>query len=447
MPHQVPIMTTGVLATLLTLLINHPDVTVTDSGKPGPTVMVVITAHQNSAAVSTLSQLRNWPLQNGRLICAAGPAPAERLAGNTVDWLVELHETANAPNSSTNPGHAAITPGNSSLAAELAPQLITAVNSEIEAPSRRFQISNSVPADSLIAAPEDHSWIPEVTQSLLIQTPREGQPLAVRARQQRLIIAALLHHLKLIESTSIASQLVPAELQKQFNIALLDDAGVAGRGVPSLMEIWSAEPEATVHRICSADIRSGCLTQFDLLCCSGGSGSRQATTLGENGRAEIRRFVTQGGDYVGICAGSYLACSGFSWGLGILDARTKSSKWKRGRANLPLQLTPAGTLVFTTGPETATITYNNGPIIQPHQQPDIPDFEVLANFTAEVAQNETPTGIMINSPAIVIGKFGEGDVLCISPHPEQSGDVGRQWVIAALRHLQYANAGNKAQTP
>lgn len=456
-------MKLSILAALLISLVSNPEapeVTVTDSGKSGPTVVVVINADQNDAAESAFRQLRSWPLQHGRLICAAGTASAENsqkhtaaerlrelLAGKTPDWLVELHESANASGNAAIPQQATITPGNTGLSSKTAHHLITAVNSEIESPSRSFQISNSPPVGALLAAAQGPSWIPHAPESLLIQTLQPGQSLAVRARQHRLIMATLLHHLKLIESTSVASQIVVAEQQKQFNIALLDDAGVGGRGVPSLLEIWSAEPEVTIQRVCGADIRSGCLTQFDLLCCSGGSGSRQASTLGEDGRNAVRQFVAQGGDYVGICAGSYLACSGFSWGLGILDAKTKSNRWKRGRAELPLQLTPAGSEVFTRGPQTATIIYNNGPIIQPHEQPEVPDFEVLANFTAEVAQNETPAGIMIHSPAIVLGKFGQGDVLCISPHPEQSGPAGQQWITAALRHLRYGKAGTEAKTP
>lgn len=452
-------MTLSILAALLTLLVNDPKVTVTDSGKPGPTVMVVITAEHKSSdsAALALDQLRHWPLQQGRLICAAVNAPAENsnthadllfppaiLAGTTPDWLVELHEIPSVSGSPPTSQQNTITPENTLLSAEIARQLISAANAEIETPARRFQLSDSRPLGSLIATPRDHSWIPRAPESLLIQTAQPGQSLAVRARHHRIIVASLLQHLKLIESTTVASQLVPAHHQQQFNIALLDDAGVAGRGVPSLLEIWSAEPEVTLHRVCGADIRGGCLSQFDLLCCSGGSGSQQASSLGENGRAAVRQFVTQGGDYVGICAGSYLACSGFSWGLGILDAKTKSSRWKRGRAELPLQLTPTGTQIFNTGPQTATIIYHNGPIIQPHEQPDVPDFEVLANFTAEVAQNETPAGIMIHSPAIVVGKFGQGEVLCISPHPEQSGPVGQQWVTAALRYLRHGKASTAA---
>jgi hypothetical protein len=56
---------------------------------------------------------------------------------------------------------------------------------------------------------------------------------------------------------------------------------------------------------------------------TGGSGSAEAGGLGEKGREEVRTFVREGGGYVGICAGAYLACTGFEWGVGVLNARSR----------------------------------------------------------------------------------------------------------------------------
>ncbi|MCY2986111.1 MAG: hypothetical protein NTY15_20975 [Planctomycetota bacterium] len=35
----------------------------------------------------------------------------------------------------------------------------------------------------------------------------------------------------------------------------------------------------------------------------------------------------------------------------------------------------------------------------------------------------TPTGVMIGTTAIAIGDFGEGRVVCFSPHPEKTPDL------------------------
>ncbi|MFM7921074.1 MAG: hypothetical protein ACKPJJ_12675, partial [Planctomycetaceae bacterium] len=72
--------------------------------------------------------------------------------------------------------------------------------------------------------------------TLLIRTVRKDQSLAVRNRQHRRITAELLQQLAVVKSASVADLLVTAENDGQFNIALLDDAGVGGRGIPALLE-------------------------------------------------------------------------------------------------------------------------------------------------------------------------------------------------------------------
>ncbi len=56
----------------------------------------------------------------------------------------------------------------------------------------------------------------------------------------------------------------------------------------------------------------------------------------------MRKFVQNGGGYIGICAGAYLACDRFSWSTKMLNARTVSQKWKRGKGNVEIELTDEG---------------------------------------------------------------------------------------------------------
>ncbi|MGZ4986751.1 MAG: BPL-N domain-containing protein, partial [Limisphaerales bacterium] len=61
-------------------------------------------------------------------------------------------------------------------------------------------------------------------------------------------------------------------------------------------------------------------------------------------------------------------------------------------------------------------------------------FKTLAVFRTEKAENGSPVGAMVNSPAIVTSTCGKGRVVVISPHPEQS--EGTQSMIpAAIKWL------------
>lgn len=206
-------------------------------------------------------------------------------------------------------------------------------------------------------------------------------------------------------------------------VALFDDFGSFGKGVPRCTELLGQEKDIAVTLVKPALIREGGLKDFDVVIFTGGSGGKQAGTLGLVGREQVRRFVEDGGGYIGICAGNYLACDGFSWGLKILDAQTKSSKWARGAGDVKIEFTPKGREILGMSEGLQDIRYVNGPVFDLAGNDAIDDFEPLAYFRSELAKNGSPKGVQINSPAMVIGTYGKGRVLCSSPHPEQQAGM------------------------
>lgn len=207
---------------------------------------------------------------------------------------------------------------------------------------------------------------------------------------------------------------------KPLRVALYDAEGSTGKGVPRVKEILAKEKDVELILFKPDDIRAGKLTGFDVVMFTGGSGSKQAEAIGEDGRAKVKEFVEAGGGYIGICAGAYLACSGFSWGVKVLNAKTASPKWRRGEGNVKLELTERGSALFGAPTGQFDVRYVNGPILVPAGGEQLPAFEPLAYFRTELAKNETPAGLMVNSPAIVAGTCGKGRVLVSSPHPEQT---------------------------
>jgi GMP synthase-like glutamine amidotransferase len=174
----------------------------------------------------------------------------------------------------------------------------------------------------------------------------------------------------------------------------------------------------TVHVIAPDDFSSVDLRQFDVIVFPGGSGSAQARAIGESGREAVKRYVEQGGGYLGICAGAYLATAGFEWSLGLLPAKTVSPKWQRGSGRVELELTDAGRGKFGEITDRFLVPYRNGPIIEPKETPGLQPYTVAAYFRTEVANNDTPVGVMVDSPALFYGTYGRGRVFAISPHPE-----------------------------
>ena len=206
----------------------------------------------------------------------------------------------------------------------------------------------------------------------------------------------------------------------QLGVAVYEGAGAAGKGVPRVLALLGSATNVSVTRVSPKDIQAGVLKRFQVVVFTGGSGSGQARALEHAGCKEVKEFVQQGGGYVGICAGSYLACSGFSWGLGLINAKTLSPLWKRGTATVKIELTDRGREILGPLQGELDCLYYQGPIVGPAGVAGLPEYEPLAFFRSEVAKNNTPKGIMVNSPAIFASRFGKGRVLCFSPHPEQT---------------------------
>ena len=226
--------------------------------------------------------------------------------------------------------------------------------------------------------------------------------------------------------------LAGAKLSEPISVALFDGPGVSGAGPGRIVSHFKGSRQVIVRKISALEIQTGSLTNHDIIIFPGGSANAQAKAIGEPGKSAVRDHVRSGGGYIGICAGAYLACSGFPWAVQVLDAKTVSPKWQRGDGMVRLQLTPEGLPILRgpTGP--VTVKYQNGPILMPAGDPEIDDYVSLALFRTEVAEHDSPKGIMIGSPASVAGTFGKGRVICFSPHPEQTVGLERM-VEGAIR--------------
>lgn len=225
-------------------------------------------------------------------------------------------------------------------------------------------------------------------------------------------------------------------------VALYRGPGTAGKGPPNLLRLLDDGRRSIITEVTPEEIRAGALTNFDVVIFAGGSASKQAEAIAEPGRAAVRQFVGNGGGYIGICAGAYLATSGFDWSLHLINARTVSPKWQRGVGEVLMELTPRGRKILGGRQDSLPVHYANGPIVKPADKPGLPAYETLACFRTELAKHGSPAGVMVDSPALFAAEFKRGRVLCISPHPEQTDGLedfvhrSVAWVAAPRRPVR-----------
>ncbi|MBX9720255.1 MAG: DJ-1/PfpI family protein, partial [Candidatus Obscuribacterales bacterium] len=145
------------------------------------------------------------------------------------------------------------------------------------------------------------------------------------------------------------------------------------------------------------DIRDGYLNKFDAILVPGGSAKREALSMGLKARDEVRRFVKEGGIYMGVCAGAYLASEQGDLDLALIPLSTADSDhWYRVDDMTPVdvELTPAGMDIFGIPKPYVKIGYENGPIFKlPAPRPDM-NFCPVGFFRSEVVGDGGERGVM-----------------------------------------------------
>lgn len=438
-----------------------------DSEVDGPTILIVGGMHGNEPAGHRAArQIATWSVDAGRIVvipAANPPALAERtrripgleddagdlnrhfpVTGADVDptgpaapaiWafvdsiepdvLLDLHEGYGyRAAGSKSVGSSIITHRRVDDAAQTG--MLAAVNMPIDDPERQFVPLRSIVAGSLARAAAESLGI----EAHILETTTAKQPLSRRCRQHRTMVAARLLALGMIEDAAVVDRLVD-EADERPTIAIYDGGGAGstsqGRHLEHLL------PGCRVDRVGPADIRAGCLDQFDAVIFPGGSGSGQARAIEPAGRESVRDFVEDGGAYIGICAGAYLALDNYSWSLRLLPLDSFDREhWRRGRAMLRIDLTGPGQKVFEAADPSLDISFRQGPLMRPSGDLDGRDkAEVLAWFRTGVGENGADPAVMVDTPAIVRGRFGAGRVLLFSPHPEKTEGL-ESWLRSAL---------------
>ena len=465
---------------------------VIDTEVDGPTVLVTGGIHGNEPAGSrAANQIRHWPITCGKLIViprvnTAGlkantryvpsaskpeqdlnrnfpfPGIAERPRGaiatelwnfvvrQNPDWHFDLHEGYEFNISHIPPKGKSKSVGSTIIFDRqqhvdlMVERMLASANSLVTSPDRRFLLKVRGPKKTSLASAVIKAL---GKKAMILETTFKDQRLPVRTRQHRAMMSTALQHLGML-SQDCTDVFTPAVYQRDGHlyIALYDDEGGSSRGVSNLQNAIDSAPDMSVAHLGAADLSPSILSQFDAVIFGGGSGSREAATIGKDGAQSVRQFVRKGGGYLGICAGAYLCSSHYSWSLDLIDTQVLTGKrmvegvgmksmWYRGKlSQQKMQLSSEGRMLFEGSPEYVAVSYQNGPIVSPKNSKSLEPYTVLAWFRSEKVLHPPQKGTMIDTPAIVSGEFGKGRVISISPHPEATKGL-QSFIIQSIKHV------------
>jgi hypothetical protein len=202
----------------------------------------------------------------------------------------------------------------------------------------------------------------------------------------------------------------------------------------------------SVDLLTATDVRAGALASYQLLIVPGGWASLKSEELGVAGRKELQRYVYGGGAYLGICGGAGLALQ-VNEGLALVPVTRKAitdrlpnfsgSIRVRQASPHPLWWSLQGEEVFQVWwpsqfdivePEDIQVLGRYG---QPESDFCVSDLKVCETLAAggdwkqfeEDYQINLNPERLINEPAVLEGRYGEGRVLLSYPHLETPGDA------------------------
>ncbi len=262
---------------------------------------------------------------------------------------------------------------------------------------------------------------------------RENQPGVIRVESGEQAVQALVN---LRDNPS------PATPQRRdpVKVALYAGPGAGYAAYWNLAELLTFSPLYETTFIDAETIKKGGLDAFDLLVIGGGYSPTLYKTFGEKGCTAIRDFIRNGGSYLGVCAGAFLALENSLPDKprigGLVPFREQVEEAYRGWAQTSIRFTDDGFgKLGILGGTKRYVLYWGGPVILPGNPVPDADIKVLAEYRGNMVNTFSgkPISPMTGHAAIIGGTSGKGKIVLCGPHPESSEST--QDITCAI--LQY----------
>lgn len=206
------------------------------------------------------------------------------------------------------------------------------------------------------------------------------------------------------------------------------------------------ENDLAFDLIRAEDVRKGTLKNYRMLFVPGGWASNKVKALGDRGIEAIKRFVHDGGAYLGFCGGAGLATME---GIGLLAVTRRPTKERVPSFSGPIRLSPcehplwkgiATPLFHAWWPSQFILVDDTVSVLAAYSKAMPGAFSSDINVgDAETAGNwsdlEKLYGInldpsrLLGEPAVIEGTFGSGRVLLSLVHFDTPGDFAGSKVL------------------
>jgi hypothetical protein len=189
------------------------------------------------------------------------------------------------------------------------------------------------------------------------------------------------------------------------------------------------------------NVQEGGLEGLDVLAISGGDTFAIAAALGKSGAREIRRFIENGGVYIGSCAGAYLAMNSSKSPLNLFNYTavkiTNLSKYLPQCREMPYKFSTAYGCCFVFHPVRESIglhvngkapfasagvltapLYGGPAMIAPDGAQVLAQYDAFTNKTVFLVDEALAYETLIGKAAAIRAQLGCGSIYLLGPHLE-----------------------------
>jgi glutamine amidotransferase-like uncharacterized protein len=210
------------------------------------------------------------------------------------------------------------------------------------------------------------------------------------------------------------------------------------------------------------DVRDGRLHDYSLLFVPGGWASNKIKALGNDGVEEIKRFVREGGSYLGFCGGAGLATMD---GIGLIEVKRRPTRERvpsfsgriglrttehpvwAGLTNSELRTLNSALIFNAWWPSQFVVEDGSAAVLASYGEamPDsfssdvnVGDAEAVKKWPdlERIYQINLDPKRLRGEPAVIEGSFGKGKVVLSLVHFDTPGDANGQTVLKNIwKHL------------
>jgi len=207
--------------------------------------------------------------------------------------------------------------------------------------------------------------------------------------------------------------------QAKVKVAIYYDYGVGQNTVAVWSNFFRSFFETEPTTLSSDRFAYESIKDFDLIVIPGGKGYKENLSMSDEDKEGLKKYVSEGGRVLGVCAGAFFMSSCYDWSLDLVPIGhtvSENDHLTTDILTINFKITPKGKEVFSTSLDNVDLYFHGGPVLFDNSN----NYEVLLKFNEEVPHDRETSDFSKGKVAAAAANYGKGHAIIVSPHFEKT---------------------------